>query len=266
MIYTSYDMIRDCRAGRAAGWSYFIANYVPVVRRILAHYVPDSADQLLEPVLRAVRQAESSLFASMEPSPERWFVAELRQQVLAAAEAVQSAAKPEIPVDLETVATALEGLTLAEKQAAWLESMRYDAPQTGVLLRMDPKTVEKIRSKAAEALRGKVDTWNRRLMADNGRELGRAAAAARSAECLPAKAFLDVIDGRTTWRGREEMEQHVHHCWQCIDHFCRMAEVAGLLRGNIPLPEQEVEAWRQRLGVSGAKRGGWKRFFGATGR
>ena len=38
MIYTCYEMIRDCRAGRAEGWRYFISTYVPVIRKSLAHY------------------------------------------------------------------------------------------------------------------------------------------------------------------------------------------------------------------------------------
>ena len=42
MIYTSYEMIQDCRAGKPAGWSYFLANYKPVVERLAAHYgLPD---------------------------------------------------------------------------------------------------------------------------------------------------------------------------------------------------------------------------------
>ena len=76
MIYTSYDMIQDCRADKPEGWSYFITNYVPVIRKLLAHYgKPGDLDR----VLLALRKADSSLFASIEPAPERWFLAELRQ-------------------------------------------------------------------------------------------------------------------------------------------------------------------------------------------
>jgi hypothetical protein len=67
---------------------------------------------------------------------------------------------------------------------------------------MAPATVGKIRDRAAELLRGKSDSWRRSLLRDNGRRLGRLAAAARGAECASAKAFLDILDGRTTWSGR----------------------------------------------------------------
>jgi hypothetical protein len=258
-------MVRDCRDDRPEGWSHFLANYVPVLRKILAHYLPAGAgDGLLERVLIALHQPQSSLFASPDPAPERWFVAELRQKALAEAEALEPGSKPEIAIDLETLGAALEPLTVVEKQTVWLETMRYPPQPTGTLLRMEPSTVEKIRDKAAELIRSKADAWRRTLLPDNGAHLGRAAAESSTKECLPAKAFLDVLDGRTTWRGREEMERHVTGCWHCIDHFCRMMEVVELLRGGEPLPPLDVERYRKLLGVEGEKRPAWKRLFGGA--
>jgi hypothetical protein len=259
MIYTCYEMIRDCRADRAEGWRHFIASYVPVIRKLLAHYQAGSPGDgaVLERVLTAVRRPESSLFQSLEPAPERWFVAELRQKVMAEL----AVSEPAIELDLETVAAALEPLTLVEKQAAWLETMRYSHAQAGVLLRMAPATVEKIRARAADLIRGKVDSWSRTLLADNGPALGRAAAAAAGAECLLPKTFLDLLDGRTTWRGREQLEQHVTRCWHCIDHSCRLVEVVELLRGIEPLSAAEAEPFRKLLGVAAERRPVWKRWL-----
>lgn len=63
MIYTCYDMVRDCRDGRDEGWSYFVSNYTPVIRKIAGHYAPESAgDGLVERLLRAIRQPQSPLF------------------------------------------------------------------------------------------------------------------------------------------------------------------------------------------------------------
>src|SRR5438105_10493657 len=101
-------MIRDCRADRPEGWLYFISNYAPAVRWLLTHYLPASpGENLFERVLVALRQPQSSLFASREPAPERWFVAELRQQMLALAEEFEAGPEPEIFVDLETLSAAL---------------------------------------------------------------------------------------------------------------------------------------------------------------
>ena len=251
MIYTCYEMIRDCRADRAEGWRYFISNYVPVIRKLLAHYEP-GAD--VERLVAAMRKPDSSLFQSLQPAPERWFVAELRQTVLA-----ELPDPPvEVALDLETVSVALEPMTLLEKQAAWMETMGYDAAATGAMLRMAPKTVEKIRERSAELLRGKADSWRRTILSENGRSLGRAAAGSLTNECPPSKVFLDVLDGRTTWRGREAMEPHVKGCWHCIDHFARMAEVVELIRGIQPLKEAEAEPFRRLLGVAAPKKSFWK--------
>ncbi len=250
MIYTCYEMIQDCRADKPEGWSYLIANYVPLIRKLLAHYQGPEDGGVLERVLVDARKPESSLFLSVEPAPERWFIAELRQKVVAELKDPQ----PEIEVDLETVASALEPLTIVEKQAAWIETMRYDSAVTGAMLRMAPGTVEKIRERAAELLRGKVDSWRRTLLAENGRALGREAAAISTKDCMQAKFFLDVLDGRTNWRGRETMEQHLRGCWRCVDHFSRMAEVVELIRGVQPLTDAEAEPFRKLLGLGPQKK------------
>src|SRR6185436_10595748 len=127
MIYTCYEMIRDCHADKPEGWSYLISEYLPAIRKLVAHYAPGHS---IESILTALRQPESSLFQSLEPAPERWFVAGLRQKVLAEL----PVAIPEIAIDLETVASALEPLTVLEKQVAWLDAMRYSAADTGVMM------------------------------------------------------------------------------------------------------------------------------------
>ena len=255
MIYTSYEMIQDCRANRPEGWSYFLTNYLPVVRQFLKHYFPDrAADQsLLERVLR------TNLFQSLDPAPERTFVAELRQHVLRAVEADRASAAPEISIDIEALGAALEPLTLTEKLVAWFETMYYAVSDTGRMLRMSPQTAEKIRARAAELIRGSLDAWRSSVLPDNGPLLGQAASALSTKDCLPAKAFFDVIDGRTTWRGREEMEQHVKGCWHCLDHYCRLLEVVDVLRASKPLPEAEAEGYKRLLGIEAPKRSFWKR-------
>jgi hypothetical protein len=261
LIYTCYEMIRDCRAGRPEGWSYFLTNYVPVIRRFLAHYFSDRAGDvaLIERVLAALRQPESSIFQSLDPAPERAFVAELRQHVLRAVESDGASAVPEVSIDIEALGAALDPLTLTEKLVVWFETMRYGDPDTGRMLRMSPQTAEKIRARAAELIRGSVDAWRSMLLPDNGPLLGQAASALSTKDCLPAKAFLDVIDGRTTWRGREEMERHVKGCWHCLDHNCRLLEVVDVLRASKPLPEAEAEGYRRLLGIETPKRSFWKR-------
>ena len=261
MIYTCYEMIRDCRAGQPEGWSYFLTNYVPAIRAFLAHYFPDRAADhaLLERVLLRLREPESSLFQSLDPAPERAFVAQLRQHVLAAVEADRAVPAPEISIDIEALSAAVEPLTLTEKLVVWFESMRYGDADTGRMLRMSPETAKNIRVRAAELIRGSVDAWRGTLLADNGRQLGNAASALSTKDCPPAKTFFDVIDGRATWRGREEMERHVKGCWHCMDHYCRLLEVVDVLRGSKPLAESEAAVYKRLLGIADSKRSFWKK-------
>src|SRR5215831_17141842 len=128
MVYTSYEMIRDCRADAPAGWSFFLSHYVPAIRRIVTHYGQGDA----QTILLQLRDPKSSLFASLEPGPERWFVAELRQHVLATLPTPSA----EIEIDLDTVADALAPLTLTEKLAAWLESMHHSPDRAAAMLRV----------------------------------------------------------------------------------------------------------------------------------
>jgi hypothetical protein len=261
MIYTCYEMVRDCRADLPEGWVHFIVHYVPPVRQALTHYAPQRAQDaaLLNQILLRVRQPESFLFQSAEPPEERWFVAQLRQLMVA-----ELAPPPAgISLDLETLTAALGPLTMTEKQAAWFETMGYSPAQTGPMLRVSPETVEKVRQRAAELIRGQVDSWRRTLLAENGPALGREAAAGSGKDCLPTKAFLDVVDGRTTWRDRETMDRHLLGCWHCVDHFCRMLEVMHLLRASQPLSESESRPFRALLGVAAPKRTGWKPFAGS---
>lgn len=264
MIYTCYDMIRDCRADRPQGWSYFVTNYLPAMRSFIAHYFPErDHTALIERVLLALRNPESGLFRSLDPVPERAFVSELRQHVLAAVEGDRAGEEPEIGLDLETLSGALSELTMVEKQVVWFETMRYEKPDVAAMLKMSPETVEKIRVKASELIRGKVDRWRRSLIQDNGAQLGRAAAALKSESCLPAKALLDVIDGRSNWYSRDEMDRHIAGCWYCIDNFCRLREVCEILRHSAPLTEPEAWRFLTLLGLKPQKASGWKRLFAA---
>jgi hypothetical protein len=260
MVYTCFDMIRDCREDRATGWSYFVSNYVPLIRTLILHYRPHGSLPPADILLR-LRDPQSSLFASLDAAPERAFLVDLRQRVLELLDKLDPLPEPELEIDLEALATALESLTLAEKQAVWLEIMHYSPEAAGAMLRMAETTVARIREKAAALIRGQVDAWRQTLLLENGRRLGIAAAASGVADCLPARSFLDIVDGRTTWRGREDLDRHVSRCWHCVDHFCRILEGVELLRFAQTLNPQEAEPFRKLLGLASEKRPAWKRPF-----
>src|ERR1043166_9730660 len=104
-------MIRDCRADRPEGWSYFLIHYVPVIRRLIAHYAPERTGDtaLVERAIGAMRRPESGLFDSLEPAPERWFIAGLRQKVLEEI-AARSRIFSTVAGEMRSIAAASSGL------------------------------------------------------------------------------------------------------------------------------------------------------------
>jgi DNA-directed RNA polymerase specialized sigma24 family protein len=138
-------MIQDCKADKPEGWTHFIAQYLSLIQALIRHYYPSrSADaDLVNSVLLALWKSEPGFFSVCEPLPEREFVAELRQFVLAAVEEDSPTAMAEISLELDTLSAALEPFTSTEKQVVWLETMRYDPEQTAAMMHMHAATVEK---------------------------------------------------------------------------------------------------------------------------
>jgi hypothetical protein len=263
MIYTSYDMVRDCRAGAVRGWTHFVTHYTPIVRRVVAHYRPEqSVDQATARVLAAIH-GDGALFRAIEPVAERVFVTALRQHVLALLERDEHSIAPEVALDPTEVLESLAPLTVVEKQAVWLDAMRYDEETTARMLRMDARTAGRIRERAAELMRTRFDRWSRDALRANGPALGRAAAAAATPQCHAPKIFLDLIDGRTTWEGRENAERHTGDCLRCLDHFCRIHEAVDWLRNTRPLIEAEAAPYLRSLGIEAARPSFFKRLLRA---
>ena len=138
--------------------------------------------------------------------------------------------------------------------------MGFEAAETGADAANGPQN-----RREDSRTRGGIAAWQSRFLAAQSvaaKTAGlwaRAAAAIHTKDCLPAKDFLDVLDGRTTWRGRETLEQHLRTCWHCVDHFSRLAEVVELIRGVEPLTVAEAEPFQKLLGVAPEKKSFWKR-------
>jgi DNA-directed RNA polymerase specialized sigma24 family protein len=262
-IYTCLDMLRDCRNDKPEGWSHLIANYSCVIRTFLARYYPERAadTQLLSRVWRQLKNPASPLF-NPGASTERQFVTQLRQAALAAVERDRAGVASSVTLDLETLTAAFTTLTATERQIVWLETMAYNVDEAARLMNVDLKTVSSVRERAAELLRGNMDTWKTGLLVENGPALGRAAAAASGESCLAPSAFLDTIDGRITWGRKQDYEVHLTSCWHCVDHFCRIREADAALHGATPLSEEELAPFQLFLGIVREKPGLWNRLRG----
>jgi len=248
-IYTCYDMIRDCREGKAEGWRFLIVNYVPALRKIAAHYGVDEWG-----VLQKLRSADSPLLGMTEMSG-REFVDQLRGHVVPPA--------VEGSVDVESVLDALSPLTATERQQAWFGTFGYAADDASRMMRLAPETGRKIYERAGELLRGKLDDWQAGMLAKHGRALGEAVEKMRPAEPMPYREFFDVIDGRNTWQQRTGFAKTLESSWYEVHRACSIREADEALEKSKTLTEAEALPYLEKLGAGLPKRGFWARMLGS---
>jgi hypothetical protein len=254
-VYTAYDMIADCRAGKPEGWLWFARNFVPPLRMLLAHYSAGDPDAALQRLVAGMR----SELAATAPAPLREIVVALRPKILEAAGFPGET--PPVPVDIDTLSEAFEPLTFAERQMVWLETMRYNAADTARLMRASAETVENVRRRAGELLRAKLDHWTVTLLLDSGAALGEEVRRSLPAEPVATRDFLDLVDGRVTWQHRGEIERALAGSWFEVDHLCRVREVDEAVARTRPLEDADAAPYYAMLGVEPVKPSRWRRLL-----
>ena len=252
-VYTSYDMIRDCQAGRAEGWLYLVDAFVPAITTIAKHY--GGGDAELRQILTRLREKDGPLM-TMEPCHQREFLYQLRPLILECT-GTDVKANKDTP-DLEAILTALAPLSATERQAAWLESFRYDATEIAVIMRMAPDTVAKLRQRVAELLRGGLDTWSAGMLATHGAALGAELETMPTTEPMEFRHFLDVMDGRVTWQRRTGFERQLEGSWPEVHKACRIREADQALAAK---PAGDMSSYLTLLNVARPKPGLLKSLF-----
>ena len=256
-VYTCFDMIRDCREGNERGWRFFAGNFIAPLRTLLRHYAgtPD-VEAPLRRLLGDLRRTADEFIAGLSPAPERQFLMLLRQSVLAVSERNTPAAGQ---LGLDTLTAALKDYSPIERQITWLETMEYGIAQCAALMRVSEETVERLRRRTGELLRANLDRWSESLLCDNGRALGREAAAEAPDEPVQFRELTDLLDGRITWRARAELEQRLVQSWHNVDHLCRLREADAAISLSSPLGDREAEPYLELLGVPRRRSGLWRR-------
>ncbi|MCC6539789.1 MAG: hypothetical protein IT162_19735 [Bryobacterales bacterium] len=255
-VYTAYEMIADCQAGKPAGWVYFVRQFVPPLRWLLARY--GQGEDALRARIKAL-QAPGGM-AGFKPTGQREWLGELRPEPV-----VAPGAEP--PFDLAALSEALAETPALERQNLWFDTMGYDVELTAKLLRQTAETARGARERGMEALRGKLDSWSLTMLRDHGPVLGAVARAAKPAEVIPFRVYLDVIDGRATWQTRAEVDRAMLQHWYEVDQFCRVREADAAVTETRPYTEEDdagaARPYYELLGVTPPRppRGLFKRLF-----
>jgi hypothetical protein len=255
-VYTCYDMIADCRAGKDAGWEYLITNFVPAVRRLLRHYAPErDTDEEIKTYLTALRDDSDSPIRVLNASTGREFLFGLRDHLVRWASAQ---ADVEDTVDIERFAAALAELTVVERQIAWYAVLGYDADAAGAIMRVSPSTSLLVIERAAALLADETPGISLQ---------GQSAAlqaAARSLELekeVALSEYLHFIDGQLGWSSRKDVEMALERSWREVDRSCRIREADDATRDTEPLTVEEGAVLLSSIGMAPKQKSFWQKVF-----
>ena len=260
-VYTSIDMLEDCRAGRARGWECLVARFVPALEWIAGHYRRDLAAQELFFIrfLAALRDDPESPVNRLRAATDREFLFHAAEFLLDWAGILRpggarSGAR-------EILDGALGGFTRLERQIVWVRVLGYRPAEIAELLPAGEERIREVLQRAADALGG-----NAAIVSE---EPGRMAliGEVRSDppdEPVPLRQLFQVLDGRLDWRRRDEIEDRLVASWYELDRFCRARETAMALRKVRPLPASRTAEYLRVLrsdrdGASGGPPGRLRR-------
>jgi hypothetical protein len=251
-VYTCYDMVADCKADKAAGWTHLVRQFVPPLRWMVTRYGGGEAELGL--LLASLRPFPDEV----PPTAEREFLVNVRSR---AVEAAGWRGGESGTLELERFTAALAELTVLERQLVWFETMGYNSADAARLCRTAEDTAAKARARALEMLRSALDSWSHTIIADNAGSLARAARTALPDEPVPFRSYLDIIDGRMTWSNRVGVDRSVQASWFEVDHFCRVREADAAMRDSPPLDDVAAAPYFAMFGVAPPKPSLWKRML-----
>jgi len=251
-VYTSIDMLDDCRAGKVEGWKHLIAEFLPALEWILCHYEKDKEERrrLMRGLLASMRSDPDSPVNRLRSATDREFLYHAAGYLLAAAG--PGAAPTGDSGDLPAFRRALEPLTRLERQIVWFAALGYDEAEIGEVLPAAP-TIPATLRRARELLakRGVDLSCRQRRKA-----LIAAVRADRPKEPVPLPRLFQMLDGQIGWKRRDALEERMVESWYELDRFCRALEAAVALRRKKPLPAAQAAEFLDSIGIGPGSRGG----------
>ena len=252
-VYTSIDMLEDCRAGRAEGWEYLVDRFLPALEWIARRYDEAAAGRegFFDGFLTALRDDAGSPVNRLRTATDREFLYHAAEYWLDWAGA--------LPADAgnrgirERFGRALEEFTRLERQIVWFTVLGYGPDGIRELLPAAGERVRQVLARAAERLGGDAAVLSDRSY---GAALVAEVRSSPPEEPVPLRRLFQVLDGRLDWRRRDEIEDRLLASWYELDRFCRATETAMALRKARPLPPEQAAECLRSLGLNRRRPGG----------
>ena len=251
-----------CEKGEADSWRAFLANYTPIVFRLLDVYAPQRGDEarksLWQDALLALTAEDFKRLREFDHQAEREFLIDLKGFVLDLALQRLGGTPGEARHTIESVRSRIEGRPIAHQEIILLNLGGYSPEALEELLVVPGTLVVKALAPAAgtEPAQSGVGTAR---SATAWLEFLREVHAARTPDCPPRRIFVRILDGQVSWYDKTPAENHMTNCLHCLDVWASLREADSLRRETAPLPDREVSVHLATLPIATATpaRGSW---------
>lgn len=260
-------MLSACETGDANAWQAFLANYTPMMFRLLEVYAPQLEGVARKPLWQAALQeltaAEYKRLREFDHQAEREFLMDLKWFVLDLAAQKLHGASGEARPLAESIRSRLEGRPIAHQEIILLNLAGHSPAALEKVLLVPGSLIAKALAPAEGA---EPSTGGASPVPPPVNWLGmlREVRAARTPECPPPRNFVRILDGQASWYDKTPTENHLANCLHCLETWTSLREADSLRRVTIPLAKSDVAEYLSALPIAAASAArSWKaKLFG----
>lgn len=259
---TFQTFLPGCEKGDADSWRAFLANYTPIVFRLLEVYAPQMTEEarkaLWQDALQALSADDFKRLREFDHQAEREFLIDLKGFILDLGLQRLGGTPGEARYSIESVRSRIEGRPIAHQEINLLNLGGYSPAALEKLLVVPATLVAKALALAAGAEVAQGDESSAAVAAA-WLEFLHEVHAARTPDCPPRRIFVRILDGQVSWYDKTPAENHMARCLHCLDVWASLREADSLRRDTAPLPDREVSAYLSTLPIAtaAAARGSW---------
>jgi hypothetical protein len=253
---TFQTFLPGCEKAERNSWEAFLANYTPIIFRLLKVYVPQLTEAARQPlwqeVLAALAADDFKRLREFDHQAEREFLIDLKSFALERALQKLGGAPGDLRHSMESVSSRVKGRPIAHQEIILLNWGGYT-----------PEAVEKVLSipgtlvsKALEPPPGSEPAPSSAGTPQSAAwlEFLREVRAARTPDCPPRRLWVRILDGQISWYDKTPAENHMSSCLHCLETWASLREADYLRRTSAPMSDREFEPYWAALPVTHASR------------